>query len=149
MLFEIFNSQNLTKFTEIAKFLYQVQVGSQKYRQEDILKVYSHVQLVAKIWLNLPVDHHHFGYVTKLTDQCFLHCHNFLLQFNGCQSEQPLSTLLLDIGNFKACICHNNNGNGCFLAHKLNRYIGNCNDQIAQKNNFANNNNMMDACISC
>jgi len=30
------------------------------------------------------------------------------------------------------------------LAHKLNRYIGNCNDQIAQKNNFANNNNMLD-----
>lgn len=34
------------------------------------------------------------------------------------------------------------------LTHKLNRYIGNCNDQIAQKNNFANNNNMLDAkCI--
>jgi hypothetical protein len=31
------------------------------------------------------------------------------------------------------------------LAHKLNRYIGNCNDQIAQKNNSANNNNMLDA----
>jgi len=31
------------------------------------------------------------------------------------------------------------------LAHKLNRYIGNCNDQIAQKNNFANNNYMLDA----
>jgi len=30
------------------------------------------------------------------------------------------------------------------LAHKLNRYIGNGNDQIAQKNNFANN-NMLDA----
>ena len=31
------------------------------------------------------------------------------------------------------------------LAHKLNRYVGNCNDQIAQKNNFVNNNNMLDA----
>jgi len=31
------------------------------------------------------------------------------------------------------------------LAHKLNRYTDNCNDQIAQKNNFANNNNMLDA----
>jgi len=31
------------------------------------------------------------------------------------------------------------------LAHKLNKYIGNCNDQIAQKNTFANNNNMLDA----
>jgi hypothetical protein len=31
------------------------------------------------------------------------------------------------------------------LAHKLNRYIGNCNDHIAQKNNFANYNNMLDA----
>jgi len=31
------------------------------------------------------------------------------------------------------------------LAHKLNRYIDNCNDQIAEKNNFANNNNMLDA----
>jgi hypothetical protein len=31
------------------------------------------------------------------------------------------------------------------LAHKLNRYIGNCNDSIAQKNNFANNNNMLNA----
>jgi hypothetical protein len=37
------------------------------------------------------------------------------------------------------------------LAHKLNRYIGNCNDQIAQKthiahnnNNNNNNNNMLD-----
>jgi len=31
------------------------------------------------------------------------------------------------------------------LTHKLNRYIGNCNDQIAHKNNSANNNNMLDA----
>ncbi len=31
------------------------------------------------------------------------------------------------------------------LAHKLNKYIDNCNDQISQKNNFANNNNMLDA----
>jgi len=31
------------------------------------------------------------------------------------------------------------------LAHKLNRYTDNCNDQIAQKNNFSNNNNMLDA----
>jgi hypothetical protein len=31
------------------------------------------------------------------------------------------------------------------LAHKLNRYIGNCNDQFAQKNNFSNNNNTLDA----
>jgi hypothetical protein len=31
------------------------------------------------------------------------------------------------------------------LTHKLNIYIGNCNDQIDQKNNFANNNNMLDA----
>jgi hypothetical protein len=31
------------------------------------------------------------------------------------------------------------------LVHKFNRYISNCNDQIAQKNNFANNNNMLDA----
>jgi hypothetical protein len=29
------------------------------------------------------------------------------------------------------------------LAHKLNRYICNCNDQIAQENHFANNNNML------
>jgi hypothetical protein len=39
----------------------------------------------------------------------------FLLEFNGCKSKKPLNTLLLDIGNFKACICHNNNGNGCQL----------------------------------
>jgi len=31
------------------------------------------------------------------------------------------------------------------LAHKLNRYIGNCNDQIAHNFFFANNNNMLDA----
>jgi len=31
------------------------------------------------------------------------------------------------------------------LTHKINKYIGNCNDQIAQKNNFANNNNILDA----
>jgi len=31
------------------------------------------------------------------------------------------------------------------LAYKLHRYIGNCNDPIAHKNNFANNNNMLDA----
>jgi hypothetical protein len=28
---------------------------------------YFHIQLVAKIWLNLPVDDCHFGYNTKLT----------------------------------------------------------------------------------
>jgi hypothetical protein len=31
------------------------------------------------------------------------------------------------------------------LAHKLNRYITNCNDQIAQKKIFTKNNNMLDA----
>jgi len=31
------------------------------------------------------------------------------------------------------------------LTHKFNRYINNCNDQIAQKNIFSNNNNMLDA----
>jgi len=31
------------------------------------------------------------------------------------------------------------------LAHKLNRYISNYNDQIAHKKFFANNNNMLDA----
>jgi hypothetical protein len=30
------------------------------------------------------------------------------------------------------------------LTHKLNRYTSNCNDQIAQKNNFGNN-NLLDA----
>jgi len=33
----------------------------------------------------------------------------------------------------------------CHLAHKFNRYISNCNDHIAQKNKFSNNNNMLDA----
>jgi len=31
------------------------------------------------------------------------------------------------------------------LAHKQYRYIGNCNDQIAQKCFFTNNNNMLNA----
>jgi len=31
------------------------------------------------------------------------------------------------------------------LTHKLNIYIGNYNDQIDQKNNFANNNTMLNA----
>jgi len=31
------------------------------------------------------------------------------------------------------------------LAHKLNRYIGNCNYQIAPKKKNSNNNNMLDA----
>jgi len=31
------------------------------------------------------------------------------------------------------------------LAHKLNRYFGNCNDRIAQNFFFANINNMLDA----
>jgi hypothetical protein len=65
-------------------------------------------------------------------------------------SEQPLSTLLLDIGNFKACICHNNNNNGNgyqlpFLHTNLIDILVNCNDQIALKNNFDNNNLMLDA----
>jgi hypothetical protein len=32
-----------------------VQVGSHTYRR------------VLQIWQNLPLDHHHFGYITKLT----------------------------------------------------------------------------------
>jgi len=43
-----------------------VQVGSQKYR-----KMFKHSIFLFldynQIWLNLHVDHHHFGYITKLT----------------------------------------------------------------------------------
>jgi hypothetical protein len=42
-------------------------VCSQKYINGHFKKMsLSHVAC-SQIWLNLPMDHHHFGYITKLT----------------------------------------------------------------------------------
>jgi hypothetical protein len=46
-----------------------VQAWYQKIEKDELRKFYFHIfiQLVAKIWLNLSVDHCHFGYIIKLT----------------------------------------------------------------------------------
>jgi hypothetical protein len=43
-----------------------VQVGSQKYRRMFLKILLSHLSC-SQIWLNLLVDRHHYGYITKLT----------------------------------------------------------------------------------
>ncbi len=48
------------------RLLYMVQVGSQQYRK--MCKSFSFSYLsCGQIWLNLPKDDCHFGYITKLT----------------------------------------------------------------------------------
>jgi hypothetical protein len=49
--------QNLRK---IARFLHMVQVQGYIFN-------YFHIYLVAKVWLNIPVNHRHFGFNTKLS----------------------------------------------------------------------------------
>jgi len=39
---------------------------SQKYKKTFLKMSLSHVTC-SQIWLNLPMGHHHFGYITKLT----------------------------------------------------------------------------------
>jgi hypothetical protein len=43
-----------------------VQEGSQKYKINDVLKKLLSGLACSQIWLNLPLDHCHFGYNTKL-----------------------------------------------------------------------------------
>lgn len=59
--FEILNSQNLTKI--FARFLHTVQVGSHKCRRIFKKELLSYF---AKIWLNILVNHRHFGYKKKM-----------------------------------------------------------------------------------
>jgi hypothetical protein len=42
-----------------------VQIGKQKYRRMFLKNLLSYLAC-GQNWLNLPVDHHHFGYNTKL-----------------------------------------------------------------------------------
>jgi hypothetical protein len=44
-----------------------VQAWYQKIEKDELRKFYFHIfiQLVAKIWLNLSVDHCHFSYIIK------------------------------------------------------------------------------------
>jgi len=45
-----------------------VQGGSQKYARICFKKILlSYLACSQKPWLNLPIDDHHFGYITKLT----------------------------------------------------------------------------------
>jgi hypothetical protein len=43
-----------------------VTVRSQKYKRTFKKMSLSHLAY-SQIWLNLPMDHHHFGYITKFT----------------------------------------------------------------------------------
>ncbi len=54
------------KFKKICQIFTHVQVCGQKYRKM-FLKLYFHILACSQIWLNLHVDHQHFGYITKLT----------------------------------------------------------------------------------
>jgi hypothetical protein len=45
-----------------------VTVCRQKYKRTFLKMSLSHVAC-SQIWLNLPMDHHHFGYITKFTGQ--------------------------------------------------------------------------------
>jgi hypothetical protein len=52
------------KFSKkFARFLYLVQVGSQKYVR---MLIFSHILLIAKIWLNWLIDDPHLSYIRKL-----------------------------------------------------------------------------------
>ncbi len=48
-----------------------VQIGSQKHRTMCFFII---TFIFSLFWLNLPMDHHHFGYNTKLTPKkyCFI-----------------------------------------------------------------------------
>ncbi len=54
------------KFKKICQIFTHVQVCGQKYKKM-FLKLYFHILACSQIWLNLHVDHQHFGYITKLT----------------------------------------------------------------------------------
>jgi len=59
------NPENFPK--KIARFLYLVQVGSQKYVR---MLSFSHILLIAKIWLNWLIDDRHLSYIRKLGKKC-------------------------------------------------------------------------------
>jgi hypothetical protein len=46
-------------------YLYMVQVSSQKYKRMFLRNLLSYLAF-SQIWLNLPVDHSHFGCNTKI-----------------------------------------------------------------------------------
>ncbi len=50
---------------KIARFLYVAQSGSKYIEEFFKIKLLPCLNF-SQIWLNLPVDHHHFGYNTKL-----------------------------------------------------------------------------------
>jgi len=62
MPFEIFNSQNLTKIKENLPDFYTWF----KCVAENVEGCFGSLAC-SQIWLNLHVDHHHFGCITKLT----------------------------------------------------------------------------------
>jgi hypothetical protein len=62
-----FQSQQFRKdLRKLARFIYLIQVGSQKYGGMLIFQNF-HVWFIAIIWLNLPMVDCQFGYITKLT----------------------------------------------------------------------------------
>jgi hypothetical protein len=68
--FETFNSHNLTNFINInkffARFLYRFKLRAKNYRRM-FKRMCLHIITCSQIWLNLPMDYRHFGYITKLT----------------------------------------------------------------------------------
>jgi hypothetical protein len=59
-----FNCQKSEKkIVKITKFLYLVPIRSPKHKKGGLIFVFSKL-VCSQIWLNLPLDDHHFGYIT-------------------------------------------------------------------------------------
>jgi hypothetical protein len=58
------------KFKKNFKFLYMFQISIQKYRKV-FMKIFSYLAC-SQIWLNLPMDDHHFDYIKTLTEETLI-----------------------------------------------------------------------------
>ncbi len=59
-----FNCQKSEKkIVKITKFLYLVPIRSPKHKNDGLIFVFSY-WVCSQIWLNLPMDDHHFSYIT-------------------------------------------------------------------------------------
>jgi hypothetical protein len=77
---------------KLPRLLYMVQVGSQKYRRMS--KFFSFLYLsCGQIWLNLPKDDCHFGYITKLTGKILYISLCGTCFFSYCMIRLPPPTL--------------------------------------------------------
>ncbi len=74
--------------SNIVRFLYMVQVCSQKY-EIKYKKLFSYFAC-SQIWLNLHVDHCHFGYITKIDIKNNV-CSTLSCKFDGAGTESFIS----------------------------------------------------------